>query len=55
MDTYYRTVYAVSQQMNVASTLPALTPQTIEKILAVPWLGSDFSSRHLGGQGQTPA
>ena len=45
MDTYYRTVYAVSQQMNVASTFARIDPQTVEKILAVPWLGSEFSSR----------
>ena len=44
-DTYYRTVYAVSQQMNVASTFARIDPQTVEKILAVPWLGSEFSSR----------
>lgn len=44
-DTYYRTVYAVSQQMNVASTFARIGPQTVEKILAVPWLGSEFSSR----------
>lgn len=44
-DIYYRTVYAVSQQMNVASTFARIDPQTVEKILAVPWLGSEFSSR----------
>lgn len=44
-DTYYRTVYAVSQQMDVASTFARIDPQTVEKILAVPWLGSEFSSR----------
>lgn len=44
-DTYYRTVYAVSQQMNVASTFARIDPQTVEKILATPWVGSDFSSR----------
>ena len=44
-DTYYRTVHAVSQQMNVASTFARIDPQTVEKILAVPWLGSEFSSR----------
>lgn len=44
-DTYYRTVYAVSQQMNVASTFARIDPQTVEKILAAPWLGSEFSSR----------
>lgn len=44
-DTYYRTVYTVSQQMNVASTFARIDPQTVEKILAVPWLGSEFSSR----------
>lgn len=44
-DTYYRTVHAVSQQMNVASTFARIDPQTVEKILAVPWAGSEFSSR----------
>ena len=44
-DTYYRTVYAVSQQMNVASTFARIDPQTVEKILATPWVGSEFSSR----------
>ena len=44
-DTYYRTVYAVSQQVDVASTFARIDPQTVEKILAVPWLGSEFSSR----------
>ena len=43
--SYYHTVYAVSQQMNVASTFARIDPQTVEKILAVPWLGSEFSSR----------
>ena len=44
-DTYYRTVYAVSQQADVASTFARIDPQTIERILAVPWVGSEFSSR----------
>lgn len=44
-DTYYRTVYAVSQQTDVASTFARIDPQTIERILAVPWAGSEFSSR----------
>lgn len=44
-DTYYRTVYAVSQQADVASTFARIDPQTVEKILAVPWVGSEFSSR----------
>lgn len=44
-DTYYRTVYAVSQQVDVASTFARIDPQTVEKILAVPWVGSEFSSR----------
>lgn len=44
-DTYYRTVYAVSQQADVASTFARIDPQTVEKILATPWAGSEFSSR----------
>ena len=44
-DTYYRTVYAVSQQVDVASTFARLDPQAAEKIIAAPWLGSEFSSR----------
>lgn len=44
-DTYYRTVYAVSQQVDVASTFARIDPQTVEKILATPWIGSEFSSR----------
>lgn len=44
-DTYYRTVYAVSQQTDVASTFARIDPQTVEKILAAPWVGSEFSSR----------
>ena len=49
-DTYYRTVYAVSQQADVASTFARIDPQTIEKILAVPWVGSEFSSRIWAGK-----
>ena len=41
-DTYYRTVYAVSQQMNVASTFARIDPQTVEKILAVPCSAVSF-------------
>ena len=44
-DTYYRTVYAVSQQADVASTFARIDPQTIERILAVSWVGSEFSAR----------
>lgn len=44
-DIYYRTVYAVSQQVDVASTFARIDPQTVEKILATPWAGSEFSSR----------
>ena len=44
-DTYYRTVYAVSQQVDVASTFARIDPQTVEKILATPRAGSEFSSR----------
>ena len=44
-DTYYRTVYAVSQQADVASTFARIAPQTVEKLLATPWAGSEFSSR----------
>ena len=44
-DTYYRTVYAVSQQVDVTSTFARIDPQTVEKILATPWAGSEFSSR----------
>lgn len=44
-DTYYRTVYVVSQQADVASTFARIDPQTVEKILATPWAGSEFSSR----------
>lgn len=44
-DTYYRTVYAVSQQVDVASTFARIDLQTVEKILATPWAGSEFSSR----------
>ena len=44
-DTYYRTVYAVSQQADVTSTFARIDPQTVEKILATPWAGSEFSSR----------
>ena len=44
-DTYYHTVYAVSQQADVASTFARIDPQTVEKILATPWVGSEFSSR----------
>ncbi|MFR7450120.1 MAG: minor capsid protein [Butyricicoccus sp.] len=43
-DTYYRTVYAVSQQADV-QTFARIDPQTVEKILATPWVGSEFSSR----------
>ena len=44
-DTYYRTVYAVSQQVDVVSTFARIDLQTVEKILATPWVGSEFSSR----------
>ena len=50
-DTYYRTVYAVSQQMNVASTFARIDTDTLEKVLAVPWLGSEFP--HASGQTRT--
>lgn len=38
-------MYAVSQQADVASTFARIDPQTVEKILATPWAGSEFSSR----------
>ncbi len=61
MDTYYRTVYAVSQQMNVASTFARIDPQTVEKILAVPWFANDmedvqeviFVIKNYGGTDKT--
>ena len=44
-DTYYQTVYAVSQQMPVLASFARIDTETVEKLLSKPWLGSDFSSR----------
>lgn len=45
MDTYYQTVYAVSQQTSVLASFARVDTETVEKLIASPWLGSDFSSR----------
>lgn len=44
-DTYYRTVYAVSQQTAVSVSFARVDTATVEKILSAPWLGSEFSAR----------
>ena len=44
-DTYYQTVYAVSQQTPVLASFARVDTDTVEKLLSKPWLGSDFSSR----------
>lgn len=44
-DTYYQTVYAVSQQAAVRTSFARMDADTVEKLLSKPWLDSDFSSR----------
>ena len=44
-DTYYQTVYAVSQQTPVLASFARIDTETVEKMLSKPWLDSDFSSR----------
>ena len=44
-DTYYQTVYAVSQQTPVLASFARIDTETVEKLLSKPWLDSDFSSR----------
>lgn len=44
-DTYYQTVYSISQQAAVRTSFARMDTTTVEKLLARPWLGSDFSSR----------
>lgn len=44
-DTYYQTVYAVSQQAAVRTSFARVDTDTIEKFISKPWLDSDFSSR----------
>lgn len=44
-DTYYQTVYAVSQQTPVLATFARIDTETVEKLLSKPWIDSDFSSR----------
>ena len=44
-DTYYQTVYTVSQQAAVRTSFARINTELLEHILAQPWLGGDFSSR----------
>lgn len=44
-DTYYQTVYSISQQAAVRTSFARMDTDTVEKLLSKPWLGSDFSSR----------
>ncbi|WP_051643234.1 minor capsid protein [Agathobaculum desmolans] len=44
-DTYYQTVYTVSQQAAVRTSFARINTELLEHILAQPWLDSDFSSR----------
>lgn len=44
-DTYYQTVYSVSQQTPVLASFARVDTETVEKLLSKPWLGSDFSAR----------
>lgn len=44
-DTYYQTVYAVSQQTPVLASFARIDTETVEKLISKPWLDSDFSSR----------
>lgn len=44
-DTYYQTVYAVSQQTPVLASFARIDTEVVEKLLSKPWLDSDFSSR----------
>ena len=44
-DTYYQTVYAVSQQTAVHASFARINAEMLEHVLSQPWLGSDFSSR----------
>lgn len=44
-DTYYQTVYTVSQQTAVHASFARINAEMLEHVLSQPWLGSDFSSR----------
>lgn len=44
-DTYYRTVYAISQQNTIASTFAHVDRETLDKVLSSPWLEDNFSGR----------
>ena len=44
-DTYYQTMYSVSQQTPVLASFARVDTETVEKLLSKPWLGSDFSAR----------
>lgn len=44
-DTYYQTVYAVSQQTQAVTSFARVDTDTVEKLIMSPWMESDFSSR----------
>ncbi len=44
-DTYYQTVYTVSQQTAVHTSFARINTELLEHILVQPWLDSDFSAR----------
>ena len=45
LDTYYQSVYAVSQQASVLASFARIDIAAVESILARPWLDNNFSNR----------
>ena len=44
-DTYYRTIYDLDRGVGFLSTFARLDPETVESIIARPWVGDSFSGR----------
>jgi len=45
LDTYYQSIYAISQQASVLASFARIDFASLESILARPWLDDNFSSR----------
>lgn len=45
LDTYYQSIYAISQQTSVLASFARIDFISLESILARPWLDDNFSSR----------
>lgn len=45
LDTYYQSIYAISQQTSVLASFARIDFASLESILARPWLDDNFSSR----------